>query len=278
MPHDIFISYSRRDLAAVKPIKEELEAQGFSCWMDLEGIESGSEEFTNHLVKAIKAAKCFLFFLSASSQKSKWSLKEIRYATEQNKRVVIVRINDCALTDAFSFSYGGDDIIDWRVPEQKEKLLRDLSRWAEKKKPRQRRTARRSEKAPSSMVVESPQQGKPPISISFKYYKPDDIISVVMPIFGLGKKLLGLGESKFYVLEIENHHVGPIEVSIAVKNNARRASFKKTIAGHSTEDFRTLGGRWRFTYGDRGKISVTGYPKALEFGLDEDGYWPAPET
>ena len=46
MPHDIFISYSRRDLAAVKPIEEELEAQGFSCWMDIKGIESGSPEFT----------------------------------------------------------------------------------------------------------------------------------------------------------------------------------------------------------------------------------------
>ena len=29
--HDIFISYSRRDLAAVKPIKEEREKVGFSC-------------------------------------------------------------------------------------------------------------------------------------------------------------------------------------------------------------------------------------------------------
>ena len=44
MQHDIFISYSRRNLAAVKTIKEELESLGFSCWMDLEGIESGSEE------------------------------------------------------------------------------------------------------------------------------------------------------------------------------------------------------------------------------------------
>ena len=220
MNHDIFISYSRRDLDAVKPIKEELEAHGFSCWMDLEGIESGSEEFTNHLVKAINAAKCFLFFLSASSQKSKWSLKEIRYATEQHKRVVIVRINDCILTDTFSFSYGGDDIIDWRVLEQKEKLLRDLSRWTEKRKPRQRRTAVQKEKASSSKDVAPSQQGKPPISISFKYYTPGDIISVAMPIFGLGKKLLGLGESKFYVLEIENLHAGPIEVTISVKNNA----------------------------------------------------------
>ena len=34
MPHDIFISYSRKNLDAVKPIKEELEALGFSSWMD----------------------------------------------------------------------------------------------------------------------------------------------------------------------------------------------------------------------------------------------------
>ena len=53
MPHHIFISYSRRDLAAVKPIKEELENRGFSCWMDLEGIESGSEEFSDHLANAV---------------------------------------------------------------------------------------------------------------------------------------------------------------------------------------------------------------------------------
>ena len=56
----IFISYSRKDLDAVKPIKEELEANGFSCWMDMEGIESGSPEFTKTIVKAINADPAFL--------------------------------------------------------------------------------------------------------------------------------------------------------------------------------------------------------------------------
>lgn len=45
----IFISYSRRDLDVVKPIKEELEASGFSCWMNLDGIESGDENFARML-------------------------------------------------------------------------------------------------------------------------------------------------------------------------------------------------------------------------------------
>ncbi len=154
MQHDIFISYSRRNLSAVKTIKEELESLGFSCWMDIEGIESGSEEFSEHLARAIKTAKAFLFFLSASSQKSEWSLKEIRFAKTQGRHVVIVRFNDCGMTDAFSFNYGGDDIVDWRVYEQKEKLLKDLRRWTRKgeiskiKPPRPSRKTIRKEKRP----------------------------------------------------------------------------------------------------------------------------------
>ncbi len=54
MPHDIFISYSRRDLSAVQPIKEELEAQGFSCWMDLESVESGHESFPSVIAPALE--------------------------------------------------------------------------------------------------------------------------------------------------------------------------------------------------------------------------------
>ncbi len=131
MPHDIFISYSRRDLAAVKPIKEELEVQGFSCWMDLEGIESGAEEFTKCIVSAIESSSAFLFLLSASSQSSEWSLKELRFAKESKKRVVLVRFTDDAMTPVFSFNFGGSDIIDWRVPEQKTKLFRDLANWSD---------------------------------------------------------------------------------------------------------------------------------------------------
>lgn len=129
MPHGVFISYSRRDLAAVKAVKEQIESLGFPCWMDLEGIESGSEEFSSHITDAINASTVVLFFLSAASQKSMWSLKELRFAKTKGKKTVLVRINDDAMTDSFLFEFGGADIIDWRVPEQKAKLLRDFSRW-----------------------------------------------------------------------------------------------------------------------------------------------------
>ncbi|MBR6022133.1 MAG: toll/interleukin-1 receptor domain-containing protein [Kiritimatiellae bacterium] len=130
MSHDIFISYSRKDIAAVKAIKEELEKLGLSCWMDLTGIVSGTRRFSRTLIDAIKNSGTLLFFLSADSQRSEWAIKEIDYAAEKKKNVVLVRFNDDPMTEEFLFDFGRTDIIDWRVPEQKEKLFRDLAGWA----------------------------------------------------------------------------------------------------------------------------------------------------
>ena len=129
MSHDIFISYSRRDLAAVKPIKEELERLGFSCWMDLEGIESGSPEFTEKIAEAVGGSTAVLFFLSEASQASHWSLNELRLARRKGKHIVLVRFNGDPMHDKFMLEFGGTDVIDWRADEQKAKLIRDLARW-----------------------------------------------------------------------------------------------------------------------------------------------------
>ena len=129
MGNSIFISYSRKDLDAVKPIKEELERNGFPCWMDVDGIESGDENFTRKIVPAIDVCIAVLFFISADSQKSPWTAKELGYANRNGKRVVPLRFNEDALVGEFDFNYGGADIIDWRKPEQKQKLMADLRRW-----------------------------------------------------------------------------------------------------------------------------------------------------
>lgn len=129
--HDIFISYSRKNKDAVLLIKGEIERTlGLRCWMDLEGIESGSREFTQDIIDAIDTSTAFLFFLTTSSQESKWALKEIDYAISENKHVVLVRFNSDPMTKRFRFDFGRTDVIDWRVPEQKEKLLRDMKFWS----------------------------------------------------------------------------------------------------------------------------------------------------
>lgn len=41
---EIFISYCRNDIAIAREIKNKIEPKtSVSCWMDMEGIESGSQ-------------------------------------------------------------------------------------------------------------------------------------------------------------------------------------------------------------------------------------------
>lgn len=128
--YDVFISYSRHDITSVANIKEELEALGFVCWMDIEGIESGSRVFSEKIISAIDVSSTMLFFLSADSQGSEWALKEIDYATDEQKHVVIVRFNDDPMTKKFRFDFKRTDIIDWRDSQQRAKLINDLMRWS----------------------------------------------------------------------------------------------------------------------------------------------------
>ena len=131
--HDIFISYCRKNKDMVLPIKEEIERTlGLRCWIDLSDIPSGSENFIKKVIPGIRESRiAFLFFLSAESQTSEYAMNEIGFAKNRaKKRVILVRINDDNMTDEFFFKYQGSDIIDWRQPEQKAKLVDNLRAWA----------------------------------------------------------------------------------------------------------------------------------------------------
>lgn len=132
--HDIFISYCRKDIEAVKAFKQEIEATTLAtCWMDLDGIESGNPKFTKIIINAINSCPIFLFMLTEASQQSENALKELDFAykkhREEGKKVVIVYLTPCKMNDEFSFDYAKADTIDWQNPLQREKLTRDLKEW-----------------------------------------------------------------------------------------------------------------------------------------------------
>ena len=130
--YDFFISYSRADLEQVKSIKAELEqSTGAHCWMDLEGIESGSK-FEEVIISAINSSETMLFMLSENSMKSDYAIKELDYAERKGKRLVIVVIKEVKMTDEFIFSYQKYDQISWNDESQREKLIRDICKWRNK--------------------------------------------------------------------------------------------------------------------------------------------------
>lgn len=85
--HDIFLSYSRRDLAIAKNLAESLNANGFSVWWDRE-IPAG-KSFDEVIENAIDNSRCVIILWSEASIKSQWAKVE---AEEGRKKGILVPI------------------------------------------------------------------------------------------------------------------------------------------------------------------------------------------
>ena len=125
----IFISYSRIDKNIVFPFIKRIENElNTTCWIDSEGIESGSQ-FEEVIVNAIDESKVVLFMLSDSSINSKWTRREVLYAEDEGKRIVPIVIDGNGLRKWFKFHFGNLDYIDIYEEEQCDKLLNNLASW-----------------------------------------------------------------------------------------------------------------------------------------------------
>ena len=129
----IFISYKRTDKDKVFPLVKSIENElGCKCWVDLDGIES-SMQFASVICRAIDKAEVVLFMHSAVhlsiDYENDWTVKELNYAQQKSKRVVLVRLDDAPLDNIFLMNYGSKNNIDSRDPLQFEKLLNDLRSW-----------------------------------------------------------------------------------------------------------------------------------------------------
>lgn len=129
----IFISYKRTDRDKVFPLVKSIENElGCKCWVDLDGIES-SMQFASVICRAIDNAEVVLFMYSAVhlsiDYENDWTVKELDYAQQKSKRVVLVRLDGAPLDNIFLMNYGSKNNIDSRDPLQFEKLLNDLRSW-----------------------------------------------------------------------------------------------------------------------------------------------------
>ena len=95
--YDVFISYSRKDYqqsqndnrkdSIVRQIMDQLHNEGFSFWIDEEGIYSG-DQFAEVIVENIIDSKVFLFISTKQSNESMWTCKEIATANKFNKPII----------------------------------------------------------------------------------------------------------------------------------------------------------------------------------------------
>lgn len=93
MNHQVFISYSRKDMESVNAIRDILDRNGISYWIDKEGIFSG-ENYKEVIVDAIETSKAVIFVSSVNSNASINVIRELGYAVKQCRTIIPVMLDD----------------------------------------------------------------------------------------------------------------------------------------------------------------------------------------
>src|ERR1700691_3584090 len=85
--HDLFLSYSRRDLPKIEILASVLERIGWTIWWDRRIIVG--EAFDKVIERALEEARIVIVAWSEHSIDSDWVRAEASFAVEQNKLVPI---------------------------------------------------------------------------------------------------------------------------------------------------------------------------------------------
>lgn len=130
----IFISYKREDKERVLAIKNDIEnATGEKCWIDLDGIESNAQ-FVAKIVGAIDECEIFLFMRSKehnniTNLETDWTIREVNYALEEHKNIVIVNLDNTPMPKWFKFMFPNKQEIDATDTDKLARLNKDLCEW-----------------------------------------------------------------------------------------------------------------------------------------------------
>lgn len=98
----IFLSYSVKDQNIADTITHWLEQEGLDYWIASKDIK-GSEEWISSILKGLSECNSLIFLISKDSQASKFVMKELVYAHEQNKLLIPIRIDNSGLKDQIAF-------------------------------------------------------------------------------------------------------------------------------------------------------------------------------
>ena len=106
MNPDVFISYSRENQQEVIKLVEYLRAQGLTVWMDETDIH-GATLWTKEIVEAIRACNLFILAISRHSTGSKNVVKELALASEREKIILPIYLEQCDIPETMEYQLAG---------------------------------------------------------------------------------------------------------------------------------------------------------------------------
>src|SRR6516162_743909 len=86
--HEIFISYSRRDVSTVRALTTALSQKGLTVWVDRSDIREG-DAYDTQIEEAIAQTRVVIVLWSENSIKSHWVRAEAAYALAKHKLLPI---------------------------------------------------------------------------------------------------------------------------------------------------------------------------------------------
>ena len=90
---DVFISYSRKDIAFARRLHQALSENAIEAWIDWEDIPP-STEWLAEIYEAIEQTDAFIFIVSHTSAESSICKMELEHAIKNNKRLIPVVIDE----------------------------------------------------------------------------------------------------------------------------------------------------------------------------------------
>lgn len=112
MSHEIFLSYSRRDIGIMQRVRDDLRDAGLGVWTD-EGIHPGTPSWKEAIEQAIRGAGVLIVLLSPEANESIWVQREIDYAEVQGKPILSMLVRGQP-KDAIPFALAGSQFVDVR--------------------------------------------------------------------------------------------------------------------------------------------------------------------
>ena len=122
MTHQVFISYSRKDIEAVNALREMLDRNGITYWIDKEGIFSG-ENYKEVIVDAIETAKAVIFVSSTNSNASINVIRELGYAVKEGRTIIPLMLDDAPFAKSIRLDIADIHQVDFKGDSDTEKDL-----------------------------------------------------------------------------------------------------------------------------------------------------------
>lgn len=89
----VYISYSRKDNEFARRLVDRFDREQINVWVDWKDIPAGSE-WDKEIQQGIENSDVFVFLLSPDSLKSEINARELKIATDYNKRLLPVVVRD----------------------------------------------------------------------------------------------------------------------------------------------------------------------------------------